>query len=108
MRKNCFVILGVISLAAWISGFIWNRSEPDHNYAFHLFFFGWIAFLLVIGYFSTPSNSIFGKVAFGFVVIMVIGIATKMLNLLGANTMIVVGLLGIFATYLKMWFGQKR
>ena len=99
--KNRFFILGLLSLAACISGFIWNRSDPDNDYAFHLFFFAWIAFLLVVGYTSTPSNSIFGKVAFGFVVIMVTGIAMKMLNLFGANIMIIVGLLGLFATYSK-------
>ena len=108
MGKNRLFILSVISAAACILGFIWNTSDPDHDYAFPLFFFGWIAFLLVVGYSSTPSNSIFGKVAFGFVVIMVIGIATKMLNLLGGNVTIIVGLLGIFATYLNMWLKKRR
>lgn len=107
--KKSLAILGGISLTACIAGFIWSRFDPYNNeYAFNLFFFGWLASLVVVGYASTPSDSLSGKIAFGFVVIMVTGIGMKMLHLFAANVIIVVGLLGIFATYGVMWFGSKR
>lgn len=108
VRRNRFVVLAVISLAAWLTGWILRRTDPDLDFGFYLSFFGWISFLLIVGYFSTPANSVFGKVAFTFVVIMVIGIIMKILHLLGGNFAIIVGLVGIFATYLIMWFGKKK
>lgn len=106
-NKN-LAILGGFSLATCIGGFIWSRFDPSNAYSFNLFFFGWLSSLLVVGYASTPSDSLFGKIAFGFVVIMVIGIGMKILHLFAANVIIVVGLLGIFSTYGVMWFGSKR
>jgi hypothetical protein len=108
VRRNRFLMLGLISLAACIAGSIWSRTDPTNNYAFYLWFFGWISFLLVVGYFSTPSNSVFGKVAFRFVVLMVIGIVMKILHLLGGEVTIIVALVGIFATYVIMWFGKRK
>ncbi len=108
VRRNRFVVLAVISLAAWLTGSILSRIDPNLDFAFYLSFCGWISFLLVVGYFSTPNNSVFGKVAFTFVVIMLIGIFMKILHLLGGNFTIIVGLAGILATYLIMWFGKKK
>jgi hypothetical protein len=88
--------------------YAWKAFDPDNNIAFIVHFSGWLASLLAAGYFSTPSNSTIGKVAFGFVILIVAGIAMKILHLTGANNIIISGLAGIFITYAVMWFREKR
>jgi hypothetical protein len=83
-------------------------SDDTSDLGIGLFLFGWVSSLLAIGYYSTPSDSIFGKIAFSFVVVMVAGILFKMLHLMGANIMIIIGLAGIVAVYALMWFREKK
>jgi hypothetical protein len=95
----------IISLIALTGGWIWSKSDSN---AFLLYFFGGISSLLAVGYYSTPSNSIYGKIAFGFIALMVGGISFKVLHYIGGNEMIIVSLLGILTTYIVMWFREKR
>jgi len=98
----------VLSIAVLITGIIWRLIDPENSIAFLLYFIGWLLTLLVIGYFSTPSNSSFGKIAFGFVVLMVMGIASKILHFLGGDVMIIAGLTGLGVTYVAMWYKKKK
>jgi hypothetical protein len=107
MLRKLLILWAVLSLASLLTGFIWKNSDSENHNAYQLYFIGWMSTLLVVGYLSTPSDSVFGKVAFGFVVFTVAGIAWKVLHLTGANEAIVIGLLGITATYAVMWFGKK-
>jgi hypothetical protein len=108
MRKNTVVICVAISVATLIIGHFWRKADPGNETSFILYFFGWIATLLTVGYASTPTGSIFGKVSFAFVCIMVIGIAFKILHYTAANELIVVGLLGIVITYSVMWLKERK
>jgi hypothetical protein len=107
MEKKTLRILTVISAIAWAGGYVFHNFYPDNDFIFSLYFFGWISFMLVVGYSSTPSSSLPGKVAFACVVVMILGIVMKILHMPGANIIIVVGLLGIGLTYFVMWFGKK-
>jgi hypothetical protein len=98
--------VGIIAFCAWIIGFMWMRLDKE-GYGFLLFTVGWIATLLVIGYHSTPSNSIYGKSAFGFVVVMVCGILFKILHFAYGDEIIILSLVGISGTYLAMWLKKK-
>ena len=100
-------------LSAWIItsfviGIVWSRFDHDNHYAFLIYFNGIISSLLAVGYYSTPSNSIYGKITYGFVVLTVVGIAFKILHYLWANEMIIVGLLGISITYVWMWIRSQK
>jgi hypothetical protein len=97
----------ITSFVAILIGIVWSRFDHDNNYAFLIYFNGIISSLLAVGYYSTPSNSIYGKITYGFVVLTVVGIAFKILHL-WANEMIVVGLLGISITYVLMWIRSHK
>ena len=103
MPKKLVSFWIIISFAAIAIGFVWSRLDHDNHFAFLIYFNGWISSLLAIGYYSTPSNSMFGKIIYGFVVLTVVGIAFKILHYTGANEMIIVGLIGISITYVWMW-----
>jgi len=63
---------------------------------------------LVIGYYSTPSNSIYGKTAFGSVIIIIAGVVIKILHLYGGNELILAGLAGIAISYGLLWYKESR
>jgi hypothetical protein len=107
MLRNSSSVLILVSFVIWLVGGVWKHFSPDSALAILLYFFGWISTLLVVGFFSTPSNSIHGKIAFAFVGLTVVGVVLKVLHLPAGNEVIVVGLLGIGATYTVMWFGKK-
>ncbi len=98
----------IVSLAALVAGAIWKHSVPDNSIASQLYFIGWMSTLLAVGYLSTPSNSVFGKITFVCVVLTVAGIAMKVLHLVGANSVIIIGLLGGVSTYILMWVRKKE
>lgn len=108
MHSKPVFIWIIISAVAAVVGYIWSRYDIGNGMAVSLYMLGWTSSLLAVGYHSTPSNSVFGKIAFVFVIIMVSGIMMKILHLLGANEIIIGGLLGIAVTYLVMWFGKKK
>jgi hypothetical protein len=109
MEKKLVRTWIILSFVALIAGRIWSNADTSvNNFAFHLYFDGLLSSLLAVGYYSTPSSSVYGKIAFAFVVIMVIGIASKILHYDGADAMIIIGLAGIFVTYLVMWLREKR
>src|SRR5262245_10133230 len=109
MEKKLVRTWIILSFAAHIAGRIWiGLDESANDLAYHLSFNGLLSSLLAVGYYSTPSDSVYGKIAFAFVVIMVIGIAFKILHYEGADAMIIIGLAGIFVTYLVMWLREKR
>jgi hypothetical protein len=107
MRKKTLTILTVISALAWAGGYVLHSFYPYNDFTFELYFFGWISFMLVVGYSSTPSNSLPGKIAFACVVVMILGIVMKILHMPAANIIIVIGLVGIGLTYFVMWFGKR-
>jgi hypothetical protein len=107
MLRNSSSAWILLSFVIWLAGGIWKHFNPDSAVAFLLYFFGWICTLLVVGFFSTPSNSVYGKIAFGSVGLTVAGIVLKVLHLPGGNETIVVGLLGIGATYAVMWLNKR-
>lgn len=115
LLKSCAVIsnklqLGWIffSLVAVITGQLAPGFLPESDIRFVLIFYGQLSLLLAVGYYCTPSNSIFGKILFGFVVIMVIGIAFKILHYEGADLIIILSLLGIVGCYLWRWIKESR
>ena len=63
---------------------------------------------MTVGYLSTPTNSRYGKIALGFVVIMITGIVMKILHLAWANEIIGVSLIGVLITYATMWFMENK
>jgi len=106
MARKLLIVWDVLSVAALVGGYVWRKSDPE-NHSNDLYFIGWMSTLLVVGYHCTPSHSVYGKFAFGCVALMVIGIAMKIFHLTFANEAIVIGLLGIVASYAAMWFGKK-
>lgn len=107
MNRKSSIIWGSVSFAAVLAGLIWKKFDPQNGYEFTLYFLGWMSSLLAVGYVSTPSGSVHGKVAFGCVVIMVTGIAMKILHLIFANEIILAGLLGIVISYMVIWFRKR-
>jgi hypothetical protein len=82
---------------------LWKYIQPADAIAPLVYFFGLISSLLAVGYYSTPTGSVFGKVAYGFVVVTVAGIVMKVLHVVFANETIVAGLAGIAITFIIMW-----
>jgi len=101
------VVLTFLSLAVLVAGLSWKHSDPGNSIAIGLYFIGWMSTLLAVGYVSTPSNSGFGKVTFGCVVLTMTGIAMKVFHILGANSVIIIGLLAGVSTYVVMWVREK-
>jgi hypothetical protein len=103
---NKKVILG-IPFALILLGVVGRQFDPQNSVAFIFYLTGWLSSLIVVGYFSTPSNSLLGKICFGFVIVMTLGVLFKMLHFLGGNELIVVGLIGVVVTYGLWWFRKK-
>ena len=103
MKNKPVFIWIAISFVMLLIGWIWGQIEKGNTIAFYLYFLGWLSSLLAVGYNSTPSNSIYGKIAFAGVIIMVAGIAMKILHLTSANEAIIAGLFIIFATFGLMY-----
>jgi hypothetical protein len=99
MSRKRVLIWIILSAAAWIIGSTWTNYDPENSFAFGLKYLGWLSGLLAIGYFSTPSGTLFGKIAFGIVIFMIIGILFKMLHFPGGNIIIIIGLLGLAVAY---------
>lgn len=95
------------STFCWLAGTLWRWADEGSALAFLLGFSGWVSFLLALGFYCTPS-SLPGKIAFGFVAVMVTGIAFKILHFEKGNTMIITGLIGLLISY--RWIGliQKK
>jgi hypothetical protein len=108
MNRKLVLIWIISSFVAILLGAIWTGFDRESNHAFNLYFGGIISSLLSVGYYSTPSNSIYGKISFAFVVITVVGIVFKILHYFWGNEIIVIGLAGIFGTYIWMWAREKR
>ncbi|HEY3403259.1 MAG TPA: hypothetical protein VGK59_07720 [Ohtaekwangia sp.] len=108
MPRNPAKLWIISSFATALIGVLWSQYDSTNGVAFVLTFAGWLSSLLAVGYYSTPSNSVFGKIAFGFVVLTVIGIAFKILHLTGADEIIVAGLVCILVTYVIMWSVKKK
>ena len=90
----------VLSVLTWLGGSALNRGN---EFRYILILIGGASFLLAIGYVSTPSKSGFGKILFGFVVLMVAGINMKIFHLSPSNELIIAALVGIAITYAVMW-----
>jgi hypothetical protein len=101
-----YVLFG--SLVSILAGYAWQILDPENSLAIALKFFGWIIFLLAVGYLSTPTNSIYGKIIFGTVIIMILGVIMKILHLAWANEVIVISLVGILITYATMWLREAK
>jgi hypothetical protein len=107
MFRNPVSVWILLSAICWFVGLVWKYIEPYNETVFILNFSGWLSFLLAIGYYCTPSNSIYGKIAFACVTVIVIGIAMKILHIDGGNAAIVVSLGVLGATYVIMWRRQR-
>lgn len=107
MQLKSPLTLVIVSLAIWMAGLVWTQIDPDNSNGFFVYLFGWIISLLAIGYVSTPSNSWYGKISFTGVIVMVFGVAFKILHWTGANEMIVIGILTIGCTFITMWIKEK-
>jgi hypothetical protein len=108
MLRDPVILWTAFSFLGVIVSYIWMQIEPDNYDVSTLSFYSWLSSLLAVGYLSTPTGSWHGKVAFAGVVIMVIGIGFKILNLPGANGLIIAGLATIAATYLFDWMKKRR
>jgi hypothetical protein len=107
MQKKILIGCAIISFASILCGFIWKIFDPRDYMATDLYFFGWLSSLLVVGYYSTPSDSIYGKILFVFIVIMVGGILIKVMHWEYANEIIIFSLAGITGTYLVKWLKER-
>jgi hypothetical protein len=107
IRNYRVPILVVLAVLDWTFGSVIVKILPE-SFAFELWFGSWLCILILIAYHSTPSNSAFGKVFFGFSVLIILGVAMKLLHLIGANAVIISGLLGILIAYLLMWSRAKE
>jgi FtsH-binding integral membrane protein len=92
-----------LSITICLGGLLWKYIQPADPIAPLVYFFGLISSLLAVGYYSTPTGSLFGKVAYSFVVVTVVGIVMKVLHVVYANEMIAAGLAGIAITFIIMW-----
>jgi small-conductance mechanosensitive channel len=108
MKKKILIVWIIISICLAIAGWLWSRIDARNAIAMIVFFLGGISSLLAVGYYSTPSNSIYGKVAFGFVIVIVIGIVFKILHLEGADLAIICGLCGVCMTYILIWIRTPK
>jgi hypothetical protein len=108
MSRNGVLIWIIVSAAIWIMGSTWRSYDPENSLAFGMKYLGWLSGLLAIGYFSTPSGTLFGKVAFGIVIVMIVGILSKMLHLPGGNIIIIIALAGLFVAYAIRAFRQEN
>ena len=108
MPRNPVTIWIVLSFLTLFTGYLWNYLDAGSDTAFVMIFFGWASSLLAVGYYSTPSDSMYGKIAFAGVMVMVMGMAMKILHFLGANHLIVIGLLAIVVTYVTRWARERK
>lgn len=109
-RKNMRdpeIVWPSLSIVAVLICFIWINVSPDSNLAFGFYFFSWMSFLLSVGYVSTPAGSWTGKTAFGAVVLMILGIAFKVLHLPAANILIIAGLVILAVSCVIHWFRHR-
>lgn len=106
-RKTLQIWIG-ISLAAWVVGYAGKEWLEGNEIFFGLFFFGWISSMLAIGFYSKPHHVVFGKIVYGFIILMIVGIMLKILHLMGGHELILIGLAGVVVTYAAMWFKNRR
>ncbi len=99
MKKHSLILVA-ISLALILIA----RSLDDSLATLQqVLMIAWFLTLPFIAYFSTPSNSVYGKIAFGSSILAILGLGLKVLNFEWANTMIIVGLAGVVGAYAVMW-----
>ena len=108
MENKTFKIIALASITALLIGFAWKMYDPFSGIAYFLYILGWLSSLLVVGYYSTPSGSVYGKIMFGCVVVMVSGIAMKVLHFIGADQTIIFSLGGLAVTYLFKWLNERK
>ena len=96
---NIWVVLSFLTL---ITGCVWRHLDSNSEIAIVAYILGLISSLLAVGYYSTPSHSIYGKIAFTCVIIVVSGMIMKILHWVGANEVMVIGLAGIGFTFAFM------
>lgn len=108
MQKKILLIWFLVSVAAIAAGLLWRALDSQNTNASLLYTYGWLSSLLAIGYYSTPTGTVFGKIAFAAVVILVTGIAMKLFSIAGANQVIIGALLTIVITYAKMWMKDQK
>lgn len=107
MIRNPVTIWIALSFTVWIIGSIWGYFSSD-ELAFFLNFLGWVSSLIAVGYYSTPAGSLYGKFAFASIVVMVTGIAFKILHFFGSNELIIAGLAGLVITYSVRWIKERK
>jgi hypothetical protein len=107
-RTNWLILWGALSFASLAIGFLWSMFEAESSAASSLRFWGFFSSLIFVAFLSKPSTRPYGQIVFVFSVIMILGINFKILSLTGANATIVVGLIGIFASYGVLWFREKK
>ncbi len=108
MPRNPVTIWIVLSFLTLITGYVWYYLDSGSNAAFAAISLGWVSSLLAVGYYSTPSDSIYGRIAFAGVIVMVMGMVMKILHYTGANLLIVIGLLVIVVTYVTRWTRERK
>jgi hypothetical protein len=108
MQKRILLIWFLVSLASIAAGLLWRSIDSQNSNASLVYTYGWLSSLLAVGYYSTPSGTIFGKIAFAAVCILVTGIAMKVFGIAGANQVIIGALLTIGITYAKMWLKDQK
>jgi hypothetical protein len=101
MKRSPLIAL-IISVALML---IVRNIDPENKILFGVCLVAWFISLFVVAYVSTPSNSMYGKIAFVSMVVAMIGIAFKILQFTDhANVIITVGLVGVVGAYGIMWF----
>jgi hypothetical protein len=108
MQKKILLACLVVSVLLIASGLCWRLIDEENTNASHLFTAGWLSSLLVAGYYITPSGTIFGKIAFAAVIILVTGITMKIFHIAHGDKIIGGALFTIAFTYMKMWMKQRK
>ena len=108
MKPKLITILIVLSFILILLGQFWSKFDSETSTGSDMKFIGIIASVLSVGYFSTPSGSIFGKIGFAYVIVIAAGVAMKLYHLYQGNLVLIVGLAGLGIAHLINWIRSKR
>ena len=113
LRANANFIWIVVSIAAAITGYVLKSFEETASIGVTLYLIGWISSLIAVGYFVSSPTTLIGKIMFVFTLIMIAGVACKIMNLqiaknVDGNALILAGLAGVGVCYLIGYWKDKK
>jgi hypothetical protein len=105
LNSNKMFIWIATSIAVAVIGYLLKSFEETSRPGLIIYIIGWISSLIAVGYYISEPSTLSGKIMFGFILIMVTGIAFKILHVqisdqFEGDQLILVGLAGTLITYL--------